>query len=82
MLEPELTSTALEPVRSILQADGADIELVGVTDDTATLRLLIADANCAECVLPREMLELVALDLMTPIVPGLRAVSIEDPRTD
>lgn len=82
MLDETTINEAIESVRSILRADGADIELVGVTDDTASLRLLIADANCAECVLPREMLEMVALDLMAPHVPGLRAVSIEDPRAD
>ena len=80
MLDETTIDGALEVVRAILQADGADIELLDVSEDSASLRLLIADANCAECVLPREMLETVALDLMAPFAPGLRSVAIDDPR--
>lgn len=80
-LDPALVGAALEPVRALLTADGGDIELVRVDDDGATLRLLLRDANCAECVLPKAMLELVAFDLMAPMVPGLSSVVIDDPRT-
>lgn len=64
----------LTPVRQLLQADGGDIELVGMDGATAELRLVIAGAECAECVLPRPMLEDVAAKLLG--VP----VRIEDPR--
>jgi hypothetical protein len=53
---------------------------VSVDGDTVVLRLIIEDANCAECVLPGDMLEMVALDLMKPLIPGLMNVRIDDPR--
>ena len=37
---------ALENIRPNLQADGGDIELVGVADNTATVRLT---GNCVGC---------------------------------
>ena len=80
-LDTTAVATALESVRSLLQADGADIELVGLEGEVAELRLVLIDANCAECVLPAPLLQDVALRLMQPQVPGLAAVTIDDPRT-
>lgn len=65
----------LTPVREILQADGSDVELVGMEGGVARLRLIVEDAACAECVLPRAMLEDVATKLL-----GV-TVRIDDPRT-
>jgi Fe-S cluster biogenesis protein NfuA len=79
-LELATVHTALEPVRAVLQADGADLELIGVDGDVAHLRLVVADAACAECVLPTPLLQEVALQLMQPLAPGLAAVAIDDPR--
>jgi hypothetical protein len=70
----------LSPVRGILQADGGDIELVSHEGGTAHLRLIVETARCAECVLPRPMLETVALELLQPATPGLTTVVIDDPR--
>ena len=64
----------LSPVRDILQADGGDIELVAFDGTTADLRLVLESAECADCVLPRPMLEDVAAKLLG--VP----VRIDDPR--
>ena len=80
MIDPTVVDAGLAPVRAILQGDGGDIEFLSVDGDTVVLRLIIEDANCAECVLPRDMLEMVALDVMMPSVPGLMHVRIEDPR--
>jgi hypothetical protein len=70
----------LSPVRAILQADGGDIELVSHDGATAHLRLIVGTARCAECVLPKPMLESVALKLLQPGTQGLTAVVIDDPR--
>lgn len=64
----------LSPVRDILQADGGDIELVSFDGGTAELRLVLETAECAECVLPKPMLEDVAAKLL-----GVK-VKIDDPR--
>lgn len=64
----------LSPVRDILQADGGDIELVSFEGGTAQLRLILETAECAECVLPKPILEDVAAKLL-----GVK-VTIDDPR--
>jgi hypothetical protein len=64
----------LSPVRDILNADGGDVELVSFENGTAHLRLLLESAECADCVLPKPMLEDVATKLL-----GV-AVTIDDPR--
>jgi hypothetical protein len=80
---PTSTSTALELVgelRTLVAADGADFEMVRCDADGAVLhlRLLIPDAHCAECVMPRATLESVATARLAP--HGVRAVVIDDPR--
>ena len=72
--------SALGEVRSLLSADGGDIVVVGVADDRIELRLILETAECAECVMPREFLESIALDMMRSSLPDLVTVSISDPR--
>lgn len=66
----------LSPVRDLLQLDGGDVELVSEEAGAVRLRLLLASAACAECVLPKPMLEDVAAKLL-----GVSVV-IDDPRED
>jgi len=80
MIDSDAVTAGLVPVREVLQSDGGDIELVAIDGDTARLRLVLETAGCAECVLPRPMLETIALQMMQPLVPGLSAVAIDDPR--
>ena len=81
MIDPSAATASLAPVRELLQPDGADIELVGIDGSAVHLRLRLENAACADtCVLPRAMLETIALRLMQPLMPGLTAVTIDDPR--
>lgn len=81
MIDTAATSNGLAPVRELLQPDGADIELVGVEGGTAKLKLLLENAECTDtCVMPRRLLETLALQMMQRLVPGLTAVTIDDPR--
>ena len=81
MIDASAAIAGLAPVREILEPDGADIELVGIDDGTVLLRLRLENAACAEtCVLPRGLLETLALQMMQPLVAGLTAVIIDDPR--
>jgi hypothetical protein len=81
MIDASAASAGLAPVREILEPDGADIELVGVDGGTVLLRLRLENAACADtCVLPRALLETIALEMMQPLVAGLTAVDIDDPR--
>lgn len=80
MIDPAAAASGVAALREFLQADGADVELAGIEAGTLRFNLLLADARCAECVVPRPMLEAVALQLIGPLVPGLAAVAIHDPR--
>jgi hypothetical protein len=81
MIDASTATTGLAPVRELLQPDGADIELIGVDGGTARLRLRLENAECTDtCVMPRSMIEMLALQLMQPLVPGLTAVTVDDPR--
>ena len=70
----------LEPARQVMAADGIGLSLIELRGADAHLLLSVIDADCAECVLPRHMLEPVVLDLLRPANPDLRAVHIVDPR--
>jgi len=80
MIDSDEVVIGLAPVQEMIRLDGGDIVLVDVEESTAHLRLVVEGANCAECVLPRRLLEGVALQMMQPFVPGLTAVAIDDPR--
>ena len=44
------------------------------------LQLIVENSDCPECILPAEMLEPIALDIMSADLPSLASVSIIDPR--
>lgn len=64
--------TDISPVRDLIQLDGGDIEVV--SEEPLRLRLILEDAECAECVMPRGVLEEVSSKLLG------RPVTIDDPR--
>lgn len=80
MIEHAAVETALADLRELVAADGGDVVLEAVDGDTARVRLVLDTAECRECVLPKDMLERVALDVMQPTVPDLETVVIDDPR--
>ena len=84
MIDADALATPLDVARAIVQADGADLELVGVDDGRGEveLRLLLVEAGCAECVMPQVFLEGVVLDILREAVPAVRAVRVDDPRVD
>ncbi|SEO90324.1 NifU family protein [Trujillonella endophytica] len=81
-MDADRVASALAPLRTLLAGDGGDVELVAVDAGAGTvaLRLLLRDAACAECVMPRPYLEQVAADVLRRALPELRAVTVEDPR--
>jgi len=80
MADTAALQSALDEVRSIITADGGDILLTSVEDGTVNLQLVVEGANCAECILPRELLEQVTLDIFQRGGTGVTAISIADPR--
>ena len=72
----------LEEARQLVQADGGDMELVSTDDGTVSLKLILEGASCIECVMPKEFLEQIVLDMLMRAGHGVSAVAIEDPRED
>jgi Fe-S cluster biogenesis protein NfuA len=77
-----LVEQGIETIRSMIAADGGDLEVVSVdpASGAVALRLILEDAICRECVMPREFLEPIALDMLASAEPGVLTVSIDDPR--
>ena len=71
---------ALDELRGLVQADGADMTVTGVDGSTVKLQLVVETASCVECVMPREILEQVALNIFQRNGVGADTVEIDDPR--
>jgi hypothetical protein len=67
-------TTDVSPVRDLIQLDGGDIEVLSDDGSSVHLRLILEDAECAECVMPKGVLEEVSSKLL-----GV-TVQIDDPR--
>ncbi len=82
MIDEATLAPALDEVRSLVQADGGDMKLVGVDGDAGKVDLLLVleGASCEECVMPRDFLEQIALEMLRRKVPAVSTVSIDDPR--
>jgi Fe-S cluster biogenesis protein NfuA len=83
MLDTEPVKNGIEKLRSLLRADGGDLELVAIEPDTGVvrLRLVLEDANCAECVMPGTHIAEVATQSLRRVSPDVSHVIVEDPRT-
>lgn len=81
MHEAQLRS-ALDELSELVRPDGGDIEITGMDAATGTVRgrLLIDSAECADCILPRHLLEEIVTGRLRRSVPGVQTVSIDDPR--
>lgn len=73
---------AVNRIRVLLIGDGADIELDGWDEvsQVLSLRLILDNVECLDCVLPREHLESVALDVIRRSGGNIVAVRFNDPR--
>jgi Fe-S cluster biogenesis protein NfuA len=82
MLEESEVRSALVEVADLVQADGGDIGLVSLDAGTGAvaLRLVPESADCAECVVPRPILEGIATGILQRSLPGVTGISIADPR--
>jgi len=73
---------ALDDVRPLVAADGADLILGAVDTERGevVVRLSLDGVSCLECVLPPDLLHTMITESMTRRVPGLVGVTIDDPR--
>ena len=75
-----LLNEAVGELRALVALDGGDIELVSATGGTVALRLILEGAECRECVMPKEFLEQIALDMVSNRLSEISTVTIDDPR--
>ena len=71
---------ALDEIRGLVQADGGDMVLTSIDGGAIALRLVVEGAHCVECVMPREFLEQVALDVFRRSGVETESVVVDDPR--
>ena len=79
-MDQALLDEAVGELRAMVALDGGDVELVSAADATVALRLILEGAECRECVMPKEFLEQIALDLVSTRVAEVSFVTIDDPR--
>jgi Fe-S cluster biogenesis protein NfuA len=81
-MDTDAVASAVAEITQIVQADGGDLVLVDA--DPATLRirvrLEVAGAECAECILPPAALADTIRAAIERRVPGEFELVVEDPR--
>jgi hypothetical protein len=82
MINATAIAPTLEEARQLVQADGGDLQVDSTDDTTVSLRLILEGASCVECVMPREFLEQIVLDMLTRAGHVVSVVAIKDPRED
>jgi hypothetical protein len=80
MTQDPAVTAAVDEVRGLVSPDGGDVELTGVDGATYSLKLVLENAHCVECVMPRPFLEQVALDVFRRNGADAESVTIDDPR--
>lgn len=81
-MDVDAVAAAVDEVGRTLRADGADLRLVEADPKTLRIRLAldVADAECAECVLPPDQLRLVLEDALARRLLGEFELLVDDPR--
>lgn len=73
---------AIEEVREILELDGADLLVAHTGEQDLDFQLVLENASCKECVMPRAYLEKLTLTKVQEVLPQVATVRIQDPRED
>ena len=78
----ELVERGVAQLRALIAADGGELEMQSVDLDTGqvSMLLILEDAHCRECVMPKEFLEPIAFDMLSSAEPAVSSVVIDDPR--
>jgi hypothetical protein len=79
---PPGLDAGLDAVAEFLGPDGARVHVEGWEPDAGHLRLRLEleSAGCAECVLPRPMLDRMLLTTLREHAPAVRTLHVDDPR--
>jgi hypothetical protein len=81
-VEPPGLAAGLVAVDGFLGPDGASlaVEAWDAPAGRLSLRLILESADCAECVVPRPMLDTLLLETVRRHAPAVRAIALVDPR--
>lgn len=71
---------ALDTLAESLRADGADLVLEDVGPAAATVRLVVTDETCHECIVSPEILRAIVGDVVRSAVPEILDIEVDDPR--
>jgi hypothetical protein len=82
MTTSEDLSAAVGELQAIMAADGGELRVLSLGAPKAEFELVLEDASCAECVMPRDMLVEILKFRLTEIDPTIVEVDLIDPRTD
>jgi hypothetical protein len=77
---PAEVLAVLDDFQGMVSADGARLDLLSADDAGLVLDLVLVDAGCAECVMPREHLEGILRDQLKDALASPPAITIRDPR--
>jgi Fe-S cluster biogenesis protein NfuA len=77
-------TVAVEAVQRMLRADGAELILVDADPKTARIRMRLEldGVDCADCVLPPDMLQDTIEQSLRTRLPGEFELVLDDPRRD
>jgi hypothetical protein len=79
LLQDQL-SGGIKDIRESLQADQADLEVLGLEDGIAKFRLLVGPETCLECILSKSILEQILVRSLQRTMPQVNSVQLDDPR--
>lgn len=81
-MDRDQVAAAVEEEARALRADGADLLLLEADPKTARIRLRLdlAGVQCAECVLPPELLRRLIAESLQRRIPDEFELVLEDPR--
>ncbi len=81
-VEPPGLDAGLVAVDGFLGPDGATVtvEAWDAATGQLSLRLVLESADCAECVVPRPMLDSLLLETLRRYAPAIRGLALADPR--
>jgi Fe-S cluster biogenesis protein NfuA len=79
LLQDQL-SGGIKDIRESLQADQADLEVLGLEDGIAKFRLLVGPETCHECILSKSILEQILVRSLQRTMPQVNSVQLDDPR--
>jgi hypothetical protein len=81
-MKREDVARSVAELDELVKHDGAALELGAVDSGAGSieLRLVLDGVECIECVMPRDFLETLSLDMLRRSLPEVRSVRIHDPR--